>query len=529
MQSINIIKIATFADQNRFDTMNTTTAKHPKGLYFVFSISIAERFGYYGMRALFVLYMINALMMDKELSALIYGNYTGLVYLTPLIGGYVADKYWGMRRSTFWGIVLMVIGQLLMFFSALYFQHVEAARWMMYSGLGFLIFGNGFFKPNVSTFVGQLYEPGDRRLDSAYTIYYMGVNLGAFAAPLICGLLGDTGNPADFKWGFLLAAFVSLLCLILFVVRKEKYLIDPSGNPIGVEAAAKKEVAVSKTTPPVKYTFKEIALWIVAAGGLFALFMVLFKGDLIGSFIFTATLIIPAFVISDKSLTKIERERIWVIYIIAFFVIFFWSAFEQAGISLTYFAAEQTNRNILGWTMPTSWFQSFNAVFVILLAPLFAQLWIALGNKNREPSSPVKQAIGLLLLSLGYLLIAIGVQGVEPGVKVSILWLAGLYFIHTMGELCLSPIGLSMVNKLSPIRFASLLMGVWYLSMATANKLAGALSSLYPEEGKVKQLFGIEIANLFDFFMVFVVMAAVASLILFLLSKRLQKLMHGVR
>lgn len=514
--------------------MTTTTVKHPKGLYFVFSISIAERFGYYGMRALFVLYMINALMMDKELSALIYGNYTGLVYLTPLIGGYVADKYWGMRRSTFWGIVLMVIGQLLMFFSALNFQYPEPARWLMYSGLGFLIFGNGFFKPNVSTFVGQLYEPGDRRLDSAYTIFYMGVNLGAFAAPLICGFLGDTGNPADFKWGFLVAAFVSVVCLILYVLRKDKYLVDPAGNPIGVEAAAKKSSTADTTgetdvKPTVKYTFKEIVLWLVLAGGLFVLFMYLFKDDLIGAFIFTATLVVPAFVISDKSLTKIERQRIWVIYIIAFFVIFFWSAFEQAGISLTYFAAEQTNRDIMGWTMPTSWFQSFNAVFVILLAPLFAQLWLALGAKNREPSSPVKQAIGLLLLSLGYLLIAIGVQGVEPGVKVSILWLAGLYFIHTMGELCLSPIGLSMVNKLSPIRFASLLMGVWYLSMATANKLAGALSSLYPEEGKVKHLFGIEIANLFDFFMVFVVMAAVASLILFLLSKKLQKLMHGVR
>ena len=517
--------------------MTTTTAKHPKGLYFVFSISIAERFGYYGMRALFVLYMINALMMDKELSALVYGNYTGLVYLTPLIGGYVADKYWGMRRSTFWGIVLMVIGQLLMFFSALNFQYPEPARWLMYSGLGFLIFGNGFFKPNVSTFVGQLYEPGDRRLDSAYTIFYMGVNLGAFAAPLICGFLGDTGNPADFKWGFLVAALVSVVCLVLYVLRKDKYLVDPAGNPIGVEAAAKKSDITNATDtndtadakPTVKYTFREITLWLVLATGLFTLFMYLFKDDPIGSFIFTATLVVPAFVISDKSLTKIERQRIWVIYIIAFFVIFFWSAFEQAGISLTYFAAEQTNRNIMGWTMPTSWFQSFNAVFVILLAPLFAQLWIALGNKNNEPSSPVKQAIGLLLLSLGYLLIAIGVQGVEPGVKVSILWLVGLYFIHTMGELCLSPIGLSMVNKLSPIRFASLLMGVWYLSMATANKLAGALSSLYPEEGKVKQLFGIEIATLFDFFMVFVVMAAVASLILFLLSKKLQKLMHGVR
>lgn len=509
--------------------MTATTAKHPKGLYFIFTISIAERFGYYGMRALFVLYMIKALLMDKELSSLIYGNYTGLVYLTPLIGGYIADKYWGMRRSTFWGSVLMVIGQLLMFLSASRFQYPEEARWLMYLGLGALIFGNGFFKPNVSTFVGQLYEPGDRRLDSAYTIFYMGVNLGAFAAPIICGLVGDTGDPADFKWGFLVAALVSVLCLILYVWRKDTYLIDPHGNPIGIVPAARKKPETADAKPIVHLTVKEMILWIAAAVALFTFFVWLFRDDLIGAFIYTAALIVPAFVISDKSLTTIERQRIWVIYIIAFFVIFFWSAFEQAGISLTYFAAEQTNREILGWTMPTSWFQSFNAVFVILLAPLFAQLWLALGAKNREPSSPVKQAIGLLLLALGYLIIAVGVQGVEPGVKVSILWLAGLYFIHTMGELCLSPIGLSMVNKLSPVRFASLLMGVWYLSMATANKLAGALSTLYPEEGKVKSLMGIEIASLFDFFMVFVVMAAAASLILFLLSKKLQTLMHGVR
>ena len=217
----------------------TITQKHPKGLYFIYTVAIAERFGYYGMRALFVLYMIKALMIDKELSAIIYGNYTGLVYLTPLIGGYVADKYWGMRRSMFWGAVLMVIGQLFMFLSAVYYQHGDLAKWLMYIGLGGLIFGNGFFKPNVTTFVGQLYEKGDRRLDSAYTIFYMGVNLGAFVSPLVCGYLGDTGNPADFKWGFLSAAVVSVLCLVIYMAQKEKYLVGPNGNPLGVIPAAK--------------------------------------------------------------------------------------------------------------------------------------------------------------------------------------------------------------------------------------------------------------------------------------------------
>jgi len=509
--------------------MTEATEKHPKGLYFIFTIAIAERFGYYGMRALFTLYMIKALLIDKDLSSAIYGNYTGLVYLTPLIGGYVADKYWGMRKSVFWGAILMVIGQLFMFSSALMYQNTELAQGLMYVGLGCLIFGNGFFKPNITTFVGKLYEQGDRRLDAAYTLFYMGVNIGAFMAPIVCGFLGDTGNPADFKWGFLVAAIVSIICLLLYVLQKDKYLIGPDGQSIGIQPAIKETAVKNVESTPIKLSKKEILMWIAIAAVVFGVILYFSAGDVIGAFIYAACLVVPAFVVSDKSLTKIERDRIWVIYIIAFFVIFFWAAFEQAGISLTYFAEEQTNRNILSWTMPASWFQSFNAVFVVLLAPVFAKLWVVLGKKNLEPSSPVKQALGLFLLSLGYLLIAFGTKGVGQGVKVSILWLTGLYFVHTMGELCLSPIGLSMVNKLSPVRFASLLMGVWYLSMATANKFAGALSRLYPEAGKSKMFFGFQISNLHEFFMVFVVISAIAAIILFLLSKRLEKLMHDIK
>lgn len=262
---------------------------------------------------------------------------------------------------------------------------------------------------------------------------------------------------------------------------------------------------------------------------MFSLFHFAFEFDLIGAFIFSLCIIIPAYVITDRSLTKIEKQRIAVIYMIAFFVIFFWAAFEQAGASLTYFADEQTNRDIFGWTMPASYFQSFNPVFVVVFAPLMSWLWLKLGSKNMEPASPTKQAMGLFLLSVGYLVIALGVHGVEPGVKVSIMWLTGLYFIHSMGELMLSPIGLSMVNKLAPIRFASLLMGIWYLSMATANKFAGMLSGLYPEAGKPKSFIGFEIATMYDFFMLFVIISGVAAVILFGLSKWLQKLMHGVR
>lgn len=506
---------------------------HPKGLYFVFTTAMSERISYYGMRAIFTLYLIKALLMDKELASSIYGNYTGLVYLTPLIGGYVADRYWGMRRSILWGAILMLAGQMFMFFSALYYQNSELAHWLMYIGLASLIFGNGFFKPNITTMVGSLYEPGDKRLDAAYTIFYMGVNVGAFIAPLLAGYLGDTGNPADFKWGFLAAAVGMLLSLILYVGWKNKFLIGPNGEQLGLVAASKVESNKSeKDKAPAKSSsqnIKEFIIWAFGLVALFSLFHFAFEFDLIGAFIFSLCIVIPAYVITDRSLTKIEKQRIAVIYMIAFFVIFFWAAFEQAGASLTYFADEQTNRDIFGWTMPASYFQSFNPVFVVVFAPLMSWLWLKLGSKNMEPASPTKQAMGLFLLSVGYLVIALGVHGVEPGVKVSIMWLTGLYFIHSMGELMLSPIGLSMVNKLAPIRFASLLMGIWYLSMATANKFAGMLSGLYPEAGKSKSFIGFEIATMYDFFMLFVIISGVAAVILFGLSKWLQKLMHGVR
>lgn len=506
---------------------------HPKGLYFVFTTAMSERISYYGMRAIFTLYLIKALLMDKELASAIYGNYTGLVYLTPLIGGYIADRYWGMRRSILWGAILMLLGQMFMFFSALYYESGEVARWLMYTGLASLIFGNGFFKPNITTMVGGLYEPGDKRLDSAYTIFYMGVNVGAFIAPLIAGYLGDTGNPADFKWGFLAAAIGMFMSLILFIGWKNKFLIGPNGEQLGVIAAGKIATNQSeKHKSPAKTTaqnMREFILWALGMLMLLGIFHFVFGFDIIGAFIFSLCIIIPAYVISDRSLTKIEKQRISVIYMIAFFVIFFWAAFEQAGASLTYFADEQTNREIFGWTMPASYFQSFNPVFVVAFAPLMSWLWMKLGSKNNEPASPTKQAMGLFLLSVGYLVIAVGVNGVEPGVKVSIMWLTGLYFIHSMGELMLSPIGLSMVNKLAPARFASLLMGIWYLSMATANKFAGMLSGLYPEAGKPKIFIGYHITTMFDFFMLFVFISGAASIILFSLSKWLQKLMHGVR
>ena len=523
---------------------NQPKQAHPKGLYLLFITEMWERFSYYGMRALFILYITKALLFDKGFAAEIYGSYTGLVYLTPLLGGYVADRYWGNRRSIFWGGITMALGQFLMFLSALNFQNIETAKELMFCGLGALILGNGFFKPNISTMVGHLYQPGDNRKDSAFTIFYMGINIGATFAPIACGFFGDTGNPADFKWGFLMSCIGMLVSVCVFELLKNQYICTPEGKQIGLPPSNDRQhhshlQSSNSESKPLNSNAR--LNWSIASIiALFIFFSInfdhfgsahsgLFKNaDWIGSIIFAISIVMPVFIFTDKSLTKIERSRILVVYIIAFFVIFFWAAFEQAGASLTFFVDEQTDRHLWGWELPASAFQSFNAIFVVAFAPIFAGLWSILGKRGLEPSSPSKQAIGLFLLALGYFIIAIGVRNIAPNVKVSMMWITSLYLLHTIGELCLSPIGLSMVNKLAPVRFASLLMGVWFMSNAAANKFAGTLSALYPENGVSKSLFGFQIATLYDFFMIFVIMSGIASLILFGLSKWLQKLMNGV-
>ena len=458
---------------------------HPKGLYVLFVTEMWERFSYYGMRALFSLFMLKALLFDKALSAEVYGSYTGLVYLTPLIGGYMADRYWGNRKSIIVGGVLMAIGQFLMFLAGTYYQQNTLAVTLMLAGLLFLIIGNGFFKPNISTMVGQLYPEGDKRVDSAFTIFYMGINLGAFIAPIVCGYLGETDDPGDFRWGFMAACVGMIISLILFISLKNKYIVTPEGKQIGEKPNQVREVNADAAEQPVRMS--AVITWI----GVFVLAMLGFKYgadfDWIGSIIFALTIAAPGYIITDPALSKVEKERIWVVYIAAFFVIFFWAAFEQAGASLTYFAEEQTDRSFFGKVIPASAFQSINAVAIVIFAPLFVWIWGFLGKRNMEPASPFKQALGLFLLAIGYLVIAFGVKGIDPSTKVNMGWLVGLYTIHTFGELCLSPIGLSMVNKLSPARLASLLMGVWFLSTASANKFAGILSGLYPEEVKLEK------------------------------------------
>lgn len=533
---------------------------HPKGLYLLFVTEMAERFSYYGMRALFVLYLVAAFFNSADASQ-IYGSYTGLVYLTPLLGGYIADRYWGNRRSIIVGGIIMAIGQFLMFASACVVQQSiftapaaggvisnqvnnGLALTLMFIGLGALIIGNGFFKPNISTMVGDLYAPQDHRKDSAFTIFYMGINTGALIAPLVCGSVASNGNwmnPGAFKWGFFCAGVAMILSVVVFMLGKKKYLNTPEGLAIGLPPSKSplmhlkdlKEEQEHAAQHVEKVKNSPLRLWgcLIGAIVLFVVFSLEVDNfnDYISAAIYAISIALPIFIITDKGLSNVEKQRIGVIYIIAVFVIFFWSAFEQAGSSLTIFADQQCDRTIGNWEMPTTWFQSINPIVVVAFAPIMATLWETLAKHKMEPASPVKQAIGLLLLAVGYAIIAFGTNGLADGQKASMWWLFALYFIHTIGELSLSPIGLSMVNKLSPIHLASLLMGVWFMSNAASNILAGKLATLLPTaEQPVHSFLGFQITNLTDFFTLFAVMAGAAAILLFSLCPLLKKMMKGV-
>jgi len=558
--------------------MEQSTAKkgHPKGLWVLFGTEMWERFNFYGMRAILTLFLVNSLLMKENDASLIYGGFLGLCYLTPMLGGFVADRFFGNRNCIMLGGLMMALGQFFLFFSASIFgSNIGLANTLMWIALGIIIFGNGFFKPNISSMVGSLYPKQEKsKLDSAFTIFYMGINLGAFLGQLICPIIGDVKDSAGvrdihaFKWGFLAAGIAMLIGTAIFYALKNKYVVTPEGRPLG-GLPSKNEAADFEEGESQKAVFSKNALIGAVVGflALGALIHFVFGQNWIYTVIYSSGLSLAGLIISDSSLTKVERERIYVIYIIAFFVIFFWAAFEQAGSSLTFIADNQTDRNFFGWNMPPSMVQIFNGLFVVAFAVPFSMLWDKLRAKNREPISPMKQAIGLLLIAVSYFIIAHNVKDLGNNGLLAIKWLILLYLIQTCAELCLSPIGLSLVGKLAPKRFSSLLYGVFFLSNASGYALAGTLGSIMPATGdkfnKAKELgidlqaildktitptadqlkllaenqisaanpvfAGFEIHNLFQFFMVFVVLTGLAAVILFLLTPVLKRLMHGVK
>lgn len=580
---------------------------HPKGLGVLFATEMWERFNFYGMRTVLALFLSQALMMGDENASIIYGGYLGLCYLTPMLGGYISDKYLGNRNCIILGGSILAFGQLVLFASASTFgSNLETAKTLMWISLGLQIFGNGFFKPNISSMVGQLYSKEEKsKLDSAFTIFYMGINLGAILGQFICPLVGDVVNhvkQADgtekivrdltaFKWGFLAASIAMTLGTIIFFFLKNKYVVTPTGQAIGAKpdknAVHEGEASQAKfTTQSVVLLFGLLVIFyfgiqyiswdsikyplIEGKTGLSSYFGALALSPIktyVYPFIYAAGLSLAIFILTDKSLTRVETQRILVLYVVAFFVIFFWAAFEQSGSSLTFIAEKQTDTRIFGWNMPPSMVQIFNGLFVVVFALPFSVMWLKLQRKGLEPISTVKQAIGLALIGLGYFIIATQVKGLEITDKIGIIWLVILYLLHTWGELCLSPIGLSLVAKLAPKRFGSLLMGVWFLGNAAGYALTGTLGALLPPTGDKFQVAsekginlqgvldktlqptteqlaflaekkipvtyptfaGFTIHNLYEFFMVFVILCVAAAALLYALTPLLKKMMHGVR
>jgi POT family proton-dependent oligopeptide transporter len=548
--------------------------KHPKGLWVLFGTEMWERFNFYGMRALLSLFLVNALLFKQEDATIIYGGFLGLCYLTPMLGGFIADRFLGNRNCILLGGLLMACGQFTLFSSASIFEtNLELAHTLTWCALGMVILGNGFFKPNISSMVGYLYPKTQKnKLDTAFTIFYLGINLGAFLGMLICPMLGDVKNDgirnlSAFKWGFLAASSAMLIGTALFYVLKNKYIVTPGGKAIG-GLPSKNEASDFEKGEATTATFSNRSL--LLSVGLFlalgCIFYFAFKQNIIYALIYSTGITLANLILTDASLTKIEKDRILVIYIISFFVIFFWAAFEQAGSSLTFIADNQTDRNFFGYEIPPSMVQLFSGLFILVLSLPVSLLWSYLNRNKKEPTSPFKQAIGLTLIAVAYFIIANNVKDLGSNGLLAIKWLIFFYMVQAAAELCLSPIGLSLVGKLSPKRFSSLLYGVFFLSNASGYALGGTMGSLLPATGdkfkKARELginlqdvldkkslpsatelqllsthhiptdypvfIGFTIHSIFEFFIMFVIMCSIASLLLFALTPRLKKMMHGV-
>jgi len=421
---------------------------HPKGLYLLFTTEMWERMSYYGMRALLALYIADkatGLGAEDKFALQIYGIYTGLVWFTPLAGGFLADRFLGQRRAVAIGGTLMMAGHFLMAVPL-----IPA----FVAALVFLILGVGMLKPNISTMVGKLYAKGDPRRDGAFTIFYMGINVGALLGPLVSGTLGEK---LGWHYGFAAAGVGMGLGLIGFLALQKKLL-----GSVGL--APSREIGRTEVKKPF---------------------------------------------------TRDELDRIVVIFVLAFFSIFFWAAFEQAGGLMNLYTKAKVDRVVAGWEIPASTLQAVQPLFILLCAPLFSMLWTYLGRRRRDPPAPVKMAFGLLLVSVGFVFMCGAARQSASFGRAALLWIIAAYLFHSLGELCLSPVGLSMVTKVAPARVVSLMMGVFFLSNAAANYLAGFIGGFASEVGEFQLFGGI------------VVVTFAAGIALLAVARALHRMMHG--
>ncbi|MGH9387074.1 MAG: peptide MFS transporter [Vicinamibacterales bacterium] len=493
---------------------------HPRGLSTLFFTEMWERFSYYGMRGFLILYMtaavdVGGLGLGTPVAAAIYGTYTSMVYLLGLLGGWLADRLLGQRRAVLYGGILIASG---------HFSLAFPSMSTFYLGLALIVIGTGLLKTNISVIVGQLYELRDRRRDAGFSIFYMGINLGAMIGPLATGLLAQSPgfrswlagmgvNPnSAWHWAFGAAGVGMTLGLVQYVLGS-RHLGSAGINPT---PAASPE-AFDKLKRQTMVWLGGVALVLVAVGIALATgALTLGPEQVTGAYryvLLAITIGFFAWLFGANTWTREERGRLIVITVFFLASALFWSVFEQAGSTLNLFADRSTRNEILGASFPSSWFQSVNAFCLIVFAPLFAWLWIRLGS--RQPSSPAKFSFGLIAAGLGFLVLVPAAQIAATGALVAPFWLLATYLLHTWGELCLSPVGLSSMTKLAPSRIVSLMMGVWFLGTAVGNYLGGQMAGLY-EAMPLPNLFGA--VGLFG---------VAAGVIMLMFSRPLARMMHG--
>jgi proton-dependent oligopeptide transporter, POT family len=509
---------------------------HPRVLFFLFMVELWERFSYYGMRALLVLYLTAKMVdgvksgfgMPDKLAYGIYAAYGALVYLTPLLGGYLADKILGFRKAIIWGAILMAAGQFTLATST-------GTELLLYLGLGLLVLGNGFFKPNISSMIGRFYKQGDPRRDGAFTIFYMGINIGAFLTPLTCGTIGQLEG---WSYGFLCAGVGMLLGLAIFLYTASKGYLEHHGDPPSARADFS-DTNLPEPEPPMPPTnaaeqpISGIKAEYLVYLGTFLLVplacLLIWQNDIMDYLLISVGAAAIGYMLYLSSQYEtVERQRVWVIVVLLLFTAVFWTFFELAGSALNLFTDRNIEKSVFGLKFTTSAFQSVNAFFIMLFAPLFSVMWIFLARRNIEPPAPVKFAIGLLLLGVGFLVLNLGKAAAVAGIMPAI-FLILLYLLHTLGELALSPVGLSLVTKLAPAQVVGFMMGFWFLSSAFAHQAGKWISNLTAVDEKTiaspEQTMELSL-RVFNNVGLFAIGSAVLLLVL---SPLLRKWMHGIK
>ncbi len=479
---------------------------HPRGLSTLFFTEMWERFSYYGMRGILLLFLVASIQnggfgMTDRTGAAIYGLYVGFVYLMALPGGWIADRILGQRRAVFVGGCFIAAG---------HFSMAIGSAATFYLGLCLIVIGTGLLKPNVSAMVADLYPEGGNRRDAGFSIFYSGINVGAMVGPLVCGYLGEKVN---WHWGFGAAGIGMVLGLIQYQLGG-KYLGEAGLRRKAEVTAAGDRLAVRRLALGVAVLFAVIVLAAVLqlAGVIQLDVYAVAQGT--GFFMLGLALLYFGAVIFLSKLSKAEKKRIAVIFVFFMAAVLFWAGFEQAGSSMNLFADRMTQRVIFGWEMPASFLQSVNSIFIIALAPVFGMLWVRLGR--RQPSTTAKMGFGLAFLAIGFLVLAWGASFTAGGVRVSMLWLIVTYLLHTVGELCLSPVGLSSVTKLSPRPLVGQMMGTWFMGTALGNLIAGLAAGGFEGMG-VEELF-LSVAKV----------TGIAGVILLVLAKPIRRFMGAL-